>query len=99
MHERLDGCEPGVSGIRAIPACRFQMAQEVDNQLRINLLKIQLRRWNFENATGIFQEQLEGIGIRLTGIDAGTAFNWKALLEKRRDMWRDRCHDCTPATK
>ncbi len=99
VHERFDGGQSNISGIRPIAARRFQMAQEVDDERRIELLQMQLRRGHLKTAARVFKEELERVRIRVTGVIAGVAFDGKALLQECRDMRCDRCHDRPLATK
>jgi hypothetical protein len=38
--------------------------------------------------TGVCQEELEGIGIRVAGVNAGSSFNRKPLLKESHDVRR-----------
>jgi hypothetical protein len=65
---------------------RLQIVQKPDDQIRIKLLEMQLRWRDLQTTAGICEEQLECVGVGVTGVDTGATFDGKAFLKKRRDM-------------
>lgn len=99
MHKRLYGGKSDISGACPIPSLRFQVVQEVHDQRRIELLKVQFGRGNFETFAGVFKEEFECVGIGLAGVFAGTALDGQALLKEGRDMGSDWSHGRPPVKK
>ena len=99
MHERLNGCEPDVSGTSGIPATGFQMVQEVHNKRRVQLLQLQFRGREFDATAGVFEQKPEGMRIRVACVGAGAPFDGQALLEKGRDVRSEKDHGRPPAKK
>ena len=75
------------------------MVQKACNQRRIQLLQMQLGRRDFKTVCGVFEKELESVGIGLAGIFAGSALNWQALLKECRDMGGDGSHGRPPVKK
>jgi hypothetical protein len=76
VHERLDGCEPDVSGTSAIATTGFQMVQEVHDERSIQLFQLQLRWRQFEANAGVFEQKPESMRIGVAGVGAGTPLDW-----------------------
>ena len=95
-HERLDRCEPNVSGSSAVSARCFQVIQEVHDEYCIDVLQLQLRGRSLQAVARIFKEEPESVRVRVTGVRAGLALQRQPLLEESRDMWRDQSHGRPP---
>ena len=68
------------------------MIQKRDYQRRINLLQVQFRWGDLQTVTGVFEEQLERIGIGVANVVARMAFDGQALPQESRDVRCNRCH-------
>src|SRR2546422_8586438 len=75
------------------------MAQELHDQRSIDMLQMQLRRRHLQATAGVFEEELEGVCIRVAGIAAGAPLDGQALLEECRDVRCDQGHGLPPSLK
>jgi hypothetical protein len=70
--------------------------QEVHNKRSVQLLQLQLRRWELDGGAGVFEQKSEGIRIGVACVWAGAPFNGQPLLEKGREVWGKEDHGRPP---
>jgi hypothetical protein len=83
MREGLDGSQTCVSCPCGVSAAGLNVFQERENQWRIQLLQGQSRRRSLVPLGSEAKQQLEGIGVRVTGVDTTRAIAGQILPEKR----------------
>lgn len=98
VHERLDRCETHVAGTGAVGACRLEVVKEGDYNRRIELFEFHTRWCDLQALARVFQEQPEGVGIRVAGINARAAFESQTFVEEGADMGSKSGH-CTPPAR
>lgn len=81
------------------PARHLQVAQEIDDQRGINLFEDQLRGLRLQPRCCELKEQLESVGVGLTGIAAGISFVDQPLPQEGRDVRRYWGHGDSPTNR
>ena len=86
--ERMDGGKPQVAAADAHAARRFQVVEEINDQRRVDLLELQIRRLPAETFPRERQELAEGVPVGLDGVRARLALVHQALDEEPLEQGR-----------
>src|SRR4030095_5316158 len=82
----------GITRAGAVMALGLQIVEELHDQWRIELLQRQRRRRQLQARTGELEQELECIGIAVTGMVARPALQRQTFPEKGAHVGRNRCH-------
>ena len=86
--ERMDGSKPQVAAADAHAARRFQVVEEINDQRRVDLFELQIRRLPPETFPRERQELAEGVPVGLDGVRARLALVYQALDEEPLEQGR-----------
>src|SRR3989442_10180574 len=92
VHKGLDRHQSGITRAGAVMALGLQIVEELHDQWRIELLQRQRRRRQLQSRTGELEQELECIGIAVTGMLARTALQRQTFTEKGTHVGGNRCH-------
>ena len=98
-HKRLDRHQSGIARAGAVVALGLQIVEELHDQWRIELLQRQRRRRQLQSRTGELEQELECIGIAVTGMVARTALQRQTFTEKGTHVRGNRCHGFSSVKK
>ena len=97
--ERVDRCEAGVAGSRAVSAVVFEVGQERADQRRVEVGEIELKRLLAGLLFDEPQQQPERVAVGLDGFRADVALVDEAVGEERLQRRREQAHDSRPAPR
>src|SRR6516165_5125799 len=93
--EGLEGGETGVSRTRRVRAIRFDVIQEVEDQLGIQFLYLHFAGPDAQALGRVTDQELEAIGVAVDGVAAGAPVSGQVLKKIDAEMRRKIGH-CTP---
>lgn len=96
-HERLDRGEPQVAGSRTVAAIMFDVMQEREHHLRVDLLKLEQRRTRVQAPSHEDEQQPEAVCVGLAGMRTVAALLRHVLAHEAGDERSDRRHGRLPS--
>ena len=94
--ERVDGGQPGVAGPGRVAAFALDVPQEGQDQWRVELLDLELARFDLELARREADQELEAVGVGFAGVGACLALMRQMLAQEGGEMRSERGHDACP---